>query len=263
MKAPAAPPDADYVVVESTYGDRLHGTDDMQRLLSEAIARTIKRSGIVMFPSFAVGRAQDLLFRIHRMKSDGAIPADLPVYLNSPMATDVTDLYYKHRREHRLTETEARAMCHTARIVSSPEESRELNKKNGPMIIIAGSGMATGGRIVHHLRSFGPDPKNLIIFPGFQAGGTRGAAIVRGDRTVRIFGEDVDINAEVLALDGLSAHADYQDILDWLGRLGRPPRQIFVTHGEPSAADALRARIKRQMHWKARVPEHMEECDLA
>jgi metallo-beta-lactamase family protein len=262
MKPPESPPDADYIVVESTYGNRLHGGEDMQRTLARAISRTVKRGGVVMFPSFAVGRAQDLLFRIHLLKANGDIPRDLPVYLNSPMATDVTNIYYHHRAEHRLSDAEARAMCDAAKVVNSAEDSKELNAAHGPMIIIAGSGMATGGRIVHHLRSFGPDPKNTIVFPGFQAGGTRGASIVGGARTVRIFGEDVEINAEVVSLDGLSAHADYQEILGWLSHIKHRPRQVFVTHGEPAASDALRARIKRELRWDARVPEHMEQCDL-
>lgn len=263
MKPPAPPADADYVVVESTYGDRRHADEDVQAMLAEVIGRTVKRRGVVLFPSFAVGRAQDLLFRIHQLKAGGAIPADLPVYLNSPMATDVTELYYRHRTDHRLSDSEARAMCHAAKVVTTVEASKQLNKEHGPMIIIAGSGMATGGRIVHHLRAFAPDARNTIVFPGFQAGGTRGALIVGGAKTVRIFGDDVEINAEVVKLDGLSAHADYSEIMAWLRLMPHRPRQVFVTHGEPAAADALRARIKRELGWPVRVPEHREVADLS
>lgn len=257
MKPPQVPPAADHVVIESTYGNRIHDKTDAQDILGDAIRRTVKRGGVVLIPSFAVGRAQDVLYRLHLLKRAGAIPADLPVYLNSPMATDVTGLYERHEEDHRLSAKQVTAMCKAAAIVGSSADSKELNRRRTPMVIIAGSGMATGGRILHHLVAFAPDPRNTLIFPGFQAGGTRGAAIVGGARSVRIFGQDVEVNAEVVSFDGLSAHADADELMGWLGKLPAPPRTVFVTHGEPSAADTLRARIQHDLGWPARVPEHL------
>ncbi len=263
MRAPADPVAADTLVVESTYGNRKHATSDDFALLGRSIAKAAARGGIVMIASFAVGRTQALLWGIHTLKRDGIIPANLPVYLNSPMATDVTEIYQRHRREHRLSKADTEAMCRAATIVSSAEESKRLNKQAGPMVIVAGSGMATGGRIVHHLHAFASDPKNMIVLAGFQAGGTRGAAILAGAPSVRIFGDDVPIAAEIVSLEDLSAHADADEVLAWAGRMPQPPRRTFVTHGEPAAADALRARFKRELGWEARVPEHLESVTLA
>ena len=262
MVAPAAVHDADYLVLESTYGDRRHDPEDPRVKLGRIIRKTAERGGVVVIPSFAVGRAQTLLYNVHRLKAEGAIPADLPVYLNSPMAADATQIYHRHRAEHRLTPEQCRAMCTAATIVNTPEESKRLNEKKGPMVIIAASGMATGGRVVHHIKAFAPDPRNTILFSGFQAGGTRGATILSGAESVKIHGEYVSIRAEVAAIDNLSAHADYAEILDWLRHFERPPRETFITHGEPVAADALRRRIEEQLRWRARVPDYLERVAL-
>lgn len=262
MRPPADPPQADYLVVESTYGDRAHPPSAGIDSLGGAIARATARGGITMIASFAVGRVQSLLWAIHCLKRDGRIPAQLPVFLNSPMARDVTRLYNDHRREHRLSKADSEAMCNAATVINTVEESKELNRRRGPMVIIAGSGMATGGRIVHHLHEWADDPRNLIVLAGFQAGGTRGAMIRDGAKSVRIFGDDVKIAAEVANLDTLSAHADVNEILAWAKRMPKPPRETFVNHGEPAAADALRARFKRDLGWTARVPDHLASFDL-
>jgi metallo-beta-lactamase family protein len=216
----------------------------------------------VLIPSFAVGRAQSLLYYIHRLKADGRIPADLPVFLNSPMAQDATVLYRQHRAEHRLDPEQCHAMCHAARIVNSVEESKALNARRGPMVIIAASGMATGGRVVHHLKAFAPDPRNTILFSGYQAGGTRGASILQGAQSVKIHGTQVPIKAEVAVLDNLSAHADCAEIIQWLRGFRRAPKETFITHGEPAAADALRLRIEAELGWNCRAPDHMETVAL-
>ena len=231
--------------------------------LGYVISRTVARGGLVILPSFAVGRAQALLYYIHLLKTAGTIPAVLPVYLNSPMAADVIDIYHRHRAEHRLTDAECEAMCRAATIVNSPDESRALNAKQFPMVIIAASGMATGGRVLHHLKAFAPDPRNTILFSGYQAGGTRGASIVNGAPEVKIHGAYVPIRAEVSVLDNLSAHADYAETLAWLGAFAAKPRQTFVTHGDPAAADALRRRIGETLGWEARVPEYLESVQLS
>jgi metallo-beta-lactamase family protein len=262
MAPPAAVAAADVLVVESTYGGRRHNGGDPLERLGEIVRRTIERGGAVIAPAFAVGRAQSLLWAIHRLKATGAIPADLPVYLNSPMAADVTALYQRHAGEHRLSREECRAMCGAAVFVNSAEESRRLNERHGPMVIIAASGMATGGRVVHHLKAFAPDPRNTIVFTGFQAGGTRGASIVGGATAVKIHGGYVPIRAEVARVDNLSAHADGFEILEWLKGFEHPPGETFVTHGEPAAADAMRHAIEETLGWRCRVPDYLETVEL-
>jgi metallo-beta-lactamase family protein len=253
---------ADYLIVESTYGNRRHDPADPRIKLGQVIKETIARGGVIVIPSFAVGRAQSLLYLVYLLKSEGAIPGDLPIFLNSPMAVDATAIYHKHRSEHRLTPAQCEAMCRAATIINSPEESKRLNERKGPMVIIAASGMATGGRVVHHLKAFAPDPRNTILFSGFQAGGTRGASILSGAESVKIHGQYVPIRAEVALMDNLSAHADYAEIMDWLKGFEQPPRQVFVTHGEPVAADALRLRLEEALHWRARVPDYLDIAGL-
>ncbi len=262
MQPPAAMPKTDYLVIESTYGNRLHDARDAHLQFGEIIRRTAARGGIVIVPSFAVGRTQSLLWCIHRLKSEELIPAQLPVYLNSPMAIDVTAIYHQHRSEHRLTPEQCNAMCHAAHYINSVEESRALNERHGPMIIIAGSGMATGGRVVHHLKAFAPDPRNTVVFAGYQAGGTRGAAMLAGAATIRIHGENVPLRAEVAAISALSAHADYAEILAWMGRAKTMPKHTYITHGEPDAADALRRHIQDGPGWRCSVPTYLDRVVL-
>ncbi len=253
IRAPAPIARADHVVVESTYGDRLHDTEDAQALLGEVIKRTAARGGIVVIPAFAVGRAQALLYAIYRLKARAAIP-DLPVFLNSPMAIDMTELYHRHRTEHRLSVEECSGMCQVAKMTRAVDESRALNSLRYPAVIVSASGMATGGRVLHHLKALGPDHRNAIVFAGYQAGGTRGARLMAGERCIRIHGEDVTINAEVVSLPGMSAHADARQLVQWLATAPRPPRGIYLNHGEPGPADALRQRIERELGWSATVP---------
>jgi metallo-beta-lactamase family protein len=231
MRAPTPIARADHVVMESTYGDRLHDTQDVEAALGEVIKRTAARGGIVVVPAFAVGRAQSLLFAIYRLKARAAIP-DLPVFLNSPMAIDMTDIYHRHRVEHRLSAEECIGMCQVAKMTRTVEESRALNSLRYPAVIISASGMATGGRVLHHLKALGPDHRNTIVFAGYQAGGTRGARLLAGERNIRIYGEDVAINAEVVSLPGMSAHADAGQLVAWLATAPRPPRSVCINHGE-------------------------------
>ncbi len=262
LKPPSDMDGADYLVVESTYGNRIHKESDPILALGEVINRTSARGGVVVIPAFAVGRAQTLMHCIQILKAQGIIPRGLPVYLNSPMAANATQVYLKHRLELRLTATQCEAMSHTAHVVQSPEESRLLNARSGPMVIIAASGMATGGRVVHHLKAFAPDKRNAIVFAGFQSGGTRGAIIAGGAPAVRIHGEDVPIRAEVVMLDDLSAHADASEIISWLQKFKSIPKQTFITHGEPAAADAMRQRIERELHWTCHIPFYLESIAL-
>ncbi|MGV8805782.1 MAG: MBL fold metallo-hydrolase RNA specificity domain-containing protein [Polaromonas sp.] len=259
---PPSPMDgADYLVVESTYGDRLHESRDLLAELAAVVNRTAARGGMVLIPAFAVGRAQSLLYCLYLLKSQGLIP-DLPLYLNSPMAANATQVYTRHLDELKLTAAQCQAMTHSAHFVQTPEESRQLNTRRGPMVIISASGMATGGRVLHHLKAFAPDRRNTVLFAGYQAGGTRGSSLVGGAKTVRIFGEDVPIHAEVATLDGLSAHADAAEIVHWLRGFASAPRQTFITHGEPAAADAMRQRIERELGWRCHMPYYLESVSL-
>lgn len=262
MMPPENPPDTDYLVVESTYGDRTHPREDPKVALKAIIDRTVKRGGIVLIPAFAVGRTQDLLQILSELKKDRQIP-DVPIYLNSPMAVESTRIYRDHSGDQALTPEECARHCAVAQYVSTAEESKSLVQKTEPAIIISASGMATGGRVLHHLKSLAPDPKNAVVLTGFQAAGTRGEALARGADSVKIHGAMVPVRAEVRRIDALSAHADAGEILSWLGRFVKPPKATFITHGEPLASDALRKRIQDELGWNAIVPEMGQTFALA
>jgi metallo-beta-lactamase family protein len=262
MHSPEAVARADYLIVESTYGNRLHTHQDPTPVIGEILNRTFARGGVVVMPAFAVGRAQTLMYYVAKLKAAGTIPADVPVYLNSPMAAEVTHILHDHPNEHRLDRRQCELTCSAAKIVASVEDSKRLNTLKGPMAIISASGMAAGGRVLHHIEAFAPDPRNTLLFAGFQAAGTRGAAIVGGAEAVKIHGAYVPIKAEVANLENLSAHADWAETLDWLRGFKAAPRNTFITHGEPSAADALRLRIKDRMGWACEVPEYLEKIEL-
>lgn len=260
MKPPAPFEGADVLVCESTYGNRRHANADAEAELAPVIKRVAARGGVIVIPAFAIGRAQGLMLHIARLRDRGEIPR-IPVYLNSPMAIDATDLYHRHHDEHHVTDAECRAMYELATMVRSAEESKALNRQRGPMIIISASGMLSGGRVLHHLKAFGQDSRNAILLAGYQAGGTRGAALIRGERTLRLFGQTVPIKAEVVAMESFSGHADGEELLSWLGT-APPPDMTYITHGEPDAADALRSRIAHELGWACRVPEHLERVPL-
>ncbi|MEJ7930225.1 MBL fold metallo-hydrolase [Ramlibacter sp. AN1015] len=261
MRPPEAPAAADYVVMESTYGDRLHEQEDPATAFAEVINRTAARGGVVVVPAFAVGRAQSLMYVIATLKQQGRIP-DLPVFLNSPMAADTTEIYHKHRAQHRLTPDQCRMMCTSAKVINSVEESRKLNELRFPAVIISASGMATGGRVVHHLKAMAPDHRNTIVLAGYQAAGTRGAALAGAAKQIKIHGEYVPVRAQVVSLGSLSAHADREELLSWIGQLPKAPKQVFLTHGEPVAADSLRLAIEERHRWPCAVPEQMQAVEL-
>lgn len=262
MVDPEPVAEADYVVTESTYGDRHHGDADPEAVLEEVIGRTVRRGGSVIIPSFAVGRAQALLFHLGQLRKQDRIP-EIPIYLDSPMAVNASSIFCDHLGEHRLSEQQCRDACGIAEYVREAEDSKKLNSNAMPKIIISASGMATGGRILHHLKHYGPSHRNTIILAGFQAGGTRGAALRDGATELKIHGSYVPIRAEVAQLDMLSAHADQDELLRWLEGFRASPRQVFVTHGEPSASDTLRRLVTERLGWDARVPEHAEEVVLS
>lgn len=261
MRPPAPPGEPDWVVVESTYGDRQHPDLDPIARIAEILTETLHRGGALLIPSFAVGRAQSLLYCLNEAFRSGLAPR-VPVFVNSPMATDVTGLYVRHAEHHRLSPEQCAEICGIATFTRSVEASKELAARRGPMVIISASGMATGGRILHHLKALAPDHRNTILLPGFQAPGTRGDALASGAEQIKIHGAYVRVRARVEKLDVLSAHADQADLLDWLGRCGRPPRRVFVVHGEPVAADTLRRLVRERLGSEAHVAEYLETVAL-
>ncbi len=261
MRPPAPPPACDHLVIESTYGDRLHPSIRPEDELLGALGDVIDARGVAVVPTFAVGRAQQLLVHLDHLQRGGRLPA-VPIYLDSPMAVEATSVYARRCGEHRLDAEECERLKRIARFITTAQQSRELDAGEGPMIILAASGMATGGRVVHHLKRFAPDPRNLILLSGYQAGGTRGAALAGGAGQIRIHGAEVPVRAQVRQLHSLSAHADADGLIAWARALKRAPSQVFVTHGDAGASDALRARIEHELRWPAMVPDYRDRFEL-
>lgn len=257
MPAPAAPQASDTIVMESTYGDRLHENGDPVSSLAAVLRRTVDRGGRLLVPSFAVGRAQLVLYCVEEAFRRGEAPR-VPVFVNSPMATDVSKLYVKHAEAHRLSRDACAKMFSRVTFVQSVEESKALVRRKDPTVVISASGMLTGGRVLHHLRAVAPDPASTILLVGYQAPGTRGAALLGGARRIKVHGAYVDVRCEVASLDLFSAHADRDGLLDWLSAAPEPPGEVLLVHGEPVAADALRLAIEERLGWPARAAEDRE-----
>ena len=262
MRAPVPFGGADVLVCESTYGNRTHEDIDAEAELLPVLRRVFGRGGTVLIPAFAVGRAQGIMYHVARLMKRGDIPY-VPVFLNSPMSVDATEIYHRHHDEHHVSQADCTAMFEIAKRVNTVEQSKNLNTRQGPMIIVSASGMLTGGRILHHLAAFGGDRRNAILLSGFQAGGTRGAALADGAKTLRMFGREFRIDAEIVQLKAFSGHADADEILRWMQAAGQAPRMTYLTHGEPSAADTMRQRVTHELGWPARVPEHLERINLS
>lgn len=256
MNPPDVPPQADTVLIESTYGNRNHPEENVNQELGEALKRVSARGGVAVVPVFAVGRAQAILHSIAQLKAQGAIPHGLPIFLDSPMAIHTTALFKRHMGEHRLSAAEVQAMDRVATLIETPEQSKALVKRHGPMVILSASGMATGGRVLHHLANHVGNHRNMVILTGFQSPGTRGATLASGSATVRLHGRDLPVAAEIVQLSSASAHADGSQLLAWLKRMPQAPAQVYVVHGEREASDALRQRIERELKMRAVVPEH-------
>ncbi len=261
MRPPEPLPAADHVVTESTYANRSHGDADPSDELEAAVNRTMQRGGVLLLPVFAVGRAQAVLHLLTDLKLAGRIP-DVPMYLNSPMAVEATDLFLELRDEHKLSEEQCRQMRDGVTFVRTVEESKELNTLHGPMIVLAASGMATGGRVLHHLEQLLPDQRNTVLFTGYQAEGTRGYAMVNGATRIKIWGQYIPIRAEVLQIDSLSAHADGDELVAWLSQTPAPRWGASVVHGEVAATDAFRLRLRDELHWDAQVPALLDAVHL-
>ncbi len=259
MPPPQAPEFADTLVVESTYGNRDHEPEDAEARLEDLINRTVHGGGSVLLPTFAVGRAQALLLVLQRLKRAGRIPARLPIVLDSPMAQEATELYRHHAALLRIGRKEAQTLADGVRLITTGAQSQRLAASRVPMVVLSASGMATGGRVLHHLKTLLPEPRHHVVFAGFQVGGSRGARLVAGEREVKIHGEMVPVRAAISQLGGLSGHADRGELLSWMGRFRAAPAQTYVVHGEPTAADTLRGEIQNRLGWRVRVPQHGEE----
>lgn len=259
---------AEYLVIESTYGDRLHSREDPKEKLLEVIESTFREGGVLLVPSFAIGRTQELLFFISELQREGRLQR-IPIFVDSPMAISATSLYLSAKEEHdedmllQLSEGLAPLDPEGVQLVRDANASKELNSRSGPMMIISGSGMANGGRIVHHLKRRLSDPTTTVLFTGYQAVGTLGRRLIEGDSPIRIQDAEIDVRARVLSLQSLSAHADYAEMLDWLKMFKTPPERTFLVHGEPPAQAALRQRIESELGWPVEVPAYKDRFELS
>jgi len=289
---PTTVQEADYLLVESTYGNRTHERDDDGAKLAQVIKETADRGGKIIIPAFAIGRVEELLYWIKRLEDERRIPV-LPVFVDSPMATEALARYSERvreldpelapedhdqkaphgpadrndakqvRRDHARRERQLSVFCtERFRTISSVQESKELTRSKMPAIVVSASGMATGGRVLHHLKAALPDPRNTALFVGFQAEGTRGRQLVDGATAIKIHGQAVPVHARISRLDSMSAHADANEILQWLGGFTRPPQMTFLVHGEVVAMEALQQAIGSKLSWKTMMPQHEETVEL-
>jgi metallo-beta-lactamase family protein len=263
---PSPPVDADVLLLESTYGDRVHEPDDGGARLAAIIKDTVARGGKVIVPAFAIGRVEEVLYWIKKLEDDGQI-SKLPVFVDSPMALEALR-YYAQRAEELDLDVRGAVLVRrftTARFqpVTSTQQSIDLVRSRIPSIVISSSGMATGGRVLHHLQAALPDKRNTILFVGYQAVGTRGRQLVDGAREVKIRGQLVPVAARIERIDSMSAHADAEEIQQWLREFPGPPRITYLVHGEPVPMDALKGTIQSRMHWNVHTPEHLEEVELS
>jgi len=267
LKDPEPPPRCDVLLCESTYGDRDHAADPDNGSLVDIINRVAKRGGVIVVPAFAVGRTQELMYVVRQIEDANRIPK-LPVYVDSPMAINATELYLRHKEDHdaQFLKDEAQGNpldARTLHIMRSVEDSKKINDVKTPAIIISASGMATGGRVLHHLAQRLPDARNAVLLAGFQAEGTRGRSLEEGAITLRIHGQDVPVRAEVKNLGQFSAHADRGELLRWLSGMPAPPKMTFMTHGEPQASAALKSLIESKMGWRGvSLPAYRQKSDL-
>jgi len=271
IKDPETVESADYLILESTYGNRLHKEQEGHHgklALRDIIVETAKRGGTVLIPSFAVGRAQEILYYMRELEEEGEIPT-LPVYVDSPMAVDAFEIYRDHAEEHDLEMNRLKAngtnplVTKNVTFVRTVQDSKAINDHHFPCVIISANGMATGGRIVHHLMNRLPDGRNSVVFVGFQAAGTRGRYLVEGARTVRIYGLDYPVRAEIRSIQGFSAHGDYGEILRWLQSFKSAPRKTFLVHGEPRAITGMKEHIQNtHPGWDITIPRYTEAFEL-
>lgn len=259
--------DVDYMVTESTYGNRVHDHEPVADQLERVVLAAVERGGALIVPAFAIGRTQALMVQLNELERAGRIPC-LPTFVDSPMALDAVDIYSRHREEfddqtwERVIAEDTPLRCADFRLTRSRKQSKAINEIDEPIIIISASGMVTGGRILHHMRRRLPDPRTTVLIVGYQAQGTRGQRLVSGDRTVHIFHDEVPVRATVEVLHGMSAHAGANELMRWLGTATQAPQAAYAVHGEPDAAAALVARLGDELGWRASVPDPGDRIEL-
>lgn len=261
MQAPGYLKQTDYLVLESTYGDRLHEEGDPIEQLGHVINNTLKHGGIVLIPAFAVGRTQAILYCLYQLKQKKSIP-DIPIFLDSPMAISVTELFCNFKEDYTIPESLCKEIFSIATPTPTVEDSKRLDKLTTPAIIVAGSGMLDGGRIIHHLPTYISDPKNTVILVGYQGEGTQGRQLVDGSKELRLFGQKFPVKAKIKMINLFSAHADYQEIVEWLSHLEKAPKKVFLTHGDLASAQSLKTKIEQRFGWTVIIPKYQESFDL-
>lgn len=261
MKSPPHLKQTDFLVLESTYGNRIHEKNDTMKTLGEEVNKTVAKGGVIIIPSFAVGRTQTILYCLYQLKQKKMIP-DIPIFLDSPMAIAVNDLFCEFKEEHKLDPALCKNVFHIATYTHTKEESKQIDRIKHPAIIIAGSGMADGGRVMFHFQHFISEAKNKVVFVGFQAEGTTGNALVNGTKKIKFHGRWYSVHAEIKTIYSLSAHADYNEIIEWLGYFENRPKKIFVTHGEIEAAQSLKNKIEERFGGNIIIPKYLESFNL-
>lgn len=261
MRPPKQPTKADYLFVESTYGDRLHPDDDPKEQLKQTVLNTIEKGGSLIIPSFAVERTQTLMYLLWQLKKEKEIP-DIPMVMDSPMGKNVLSVFENNQEWHKLSHSECVNMCKAFTIVSAYKETWETIDDPTPKIIIAGSGMVTGGRVLTYLKYAIEKPETTVLLVGYKAEGSRGRKILDGEKEVKIYGKWYDVNADIEHIEVLSSHADQSEVLDWLSQIKPPPKKVFIIHGEPSASKALKAKIEEVYGWNAVVPELLSIVEI-
>lgn len=261
MQSPPHLKQTDYLVLESTYGDKLHEMGDPLKELAEVVGQMITQKGVLIIPAFAIERTQLILYCLYLLRTQNIIP-DFPIYLDSPMGIRVTNLFAQFVSEHTLSLSQAQDAFSIARYVGTIQESKHLDNITGPAIIIAGSGMADGGRVMDHLAHFISNPKNIVLFVGFQAEGTNGRALLEGADTIKIFDKWYPVHATIKGMEMFSAHADWKEILEWLSFFETRPKTVFLTHGELPASISLKQKIEERFGWNVVIPQRMQSFDL-
>ena len=267
MKPPQSVSTADVLVIESTYGDRLHEDESVDDCLTQIIQKIVSTQGVLLIPSFAVGRTQQILYRVRRLQDRGLVPA-VPVFIDSPMATSSTHIYCRFGDEHNLSvdllmdDKVCPLNCPETRFVKDVQESKELNQMPGPAIVISASGMCTGGRILHHLKWRLPHKKNSVLFVGYQGQGTTGRRLVDGAKEISIHGERIAVNADIVTVSALSGHADQGEIMRWLSGFESAPKTTFIVHGEPESSLGLKGKIEETLDWNVVVPKNGDRVEI-
>jgi metallo-beta-lactamase family protein len=261
MKSPPTLKDTDFLVLESTYGDRLHKKSDTVKAMGEVVNATIDKGGILVIPCFAVGRTEEVLYCLYQLQQSNAIP-NIPIFLDSPMAIKIADFFCDYKDEYKISASLCRDIANVAMHTRTAEESKQIDLVDAPAIIIAGSGMADGGRVVFHLQRFISDPKNTVLFVGFQAAATQGNSLIDGARTIKIHNKIYSVQAEIKSIETFSAHADYDEILMWLEHFKKNPKDVFITHGDIKSAQALKDKIEERFGWPVIIPKYLESFDL-